>query len=42
MITGRDHYLLLKKMEDYDQDLADLVTSLFGTSRKRTWRLGRI
>ena len=29
MIIGRDHYLLLKKMEDYAQDLAELVVRYF-------------
>jgi len=29
MIIGRDRYLLLKKMEDYAQDLAELVVRYF-------------
>src|SRR6266480_4010915 len=29
MIIGRDHYLLLKKMEDYAQDLAELIVRYF-------------
>jgi len=29
MLIGRDHYLLLKKMEDYAQDLAELVVRYF-------------
>jgi hypothetical protein len=29
MIIGRDHYLLLKKMEDYAQDLAELIVRDF-------------
>jgi len=29
MIVGKDYYLLLKKMEDYAQDLAELVVRYF-------------
>jgi len=29
MIVGKDYYLLLKKMEDYAQDIAELVVRYF-------------